>query len=328
MWGPPSGGPIPVGGPVKHVGVLLIVVSCAVIASRAQEPTTSPPKEPTTDATPIFKVRSDLVVLHVNVFDGHSDAVPNLPQSAFQVLEDGKPQPITFFIGADVPVAAGLAIDNSTSMLTHRNMVLAGTRAFATSSHPEDEVFTVVFNEYVRTGLPGGLSFTQSPSVIEASLLRFVPGGMTALYDAVIDGLDHLQKATHQKKVLVVLSDGEDNASMHSKKDMLHRALRSDALIYTIYTGDLASTRGDRDVMKRLASMSGGVIYSPGSEMRVVADFKEIADNIRRGYSIGYVPSDPDGEYHRVKVTVRAPGFKNLSVRARDGYTAGDTTTD
>ena len=312
---------------MKPVGVLLIVMSCAVLALGAQEPTTSPPQEPTT-ATPVFKARSDLVVLHVNVFDGHSDAVPNLPQSAFQVFEDGKPQTITFFSGADVPVAAGLAIDNSTSMLTRRKMVLAGTRAFATSSHPEDQVFTVVFNEYVRTGLPGGLSFTQSPSVIEASLLRFVPGGMTALYDAVIQGLDHLQEATHQKKVLVVLSDGEDNASTHSKQDMLHRARRSDALIYTIYTGDLASTRGDRDVMKKLASLSGGVMYSPDSETRVIADFKEIADNIRRGYSIGYVPSDPDGEYHRVKVTVRAPGFKNLSVRARDGYTAGDTTTD
>jgi Ca-activated chloride channel family protein len=225
-------------------------------------------------------------------------------------------------------VAIGLAIDNSTSMLTRRNMVLAGTRAFASSSHPEDEVFTVVFNEYVRAGLPGDLRFTRSASMIEASLLRFVPGGMTALYDAVIQGLDHLQDATHQKRVLVVLSDGGDNASQHSKEDMLHRARRSDALIYTIYTGDLASDRGDRDVLKKLASISGGVTYSPGSEAQVVADFKEIAENIRRGYSIGYVPSKPDGEYHRVKVTVRAPGYKNLSVRARDGYTAGDTGAD
>jgi Ca-activated chloride channel homolog len=313
---------------VKPVGVLLIIMSCAVLVPRAQESATSTPQEPTTAATPVFKSHSDLVVLHVNVFDGHSDAVPDLPQSAFQVFEDGKPQPITFFTGADVPVAAGLAIDNSTSMLTRRNMVIAGTRAFAASSHPEDQVFTVVFNEYVQTGLPGGLSFTQSASIIEASLLRFAPGGMTALYDAVIEGLDHLQEATHQKRVLVVLSDGEDNASMHSKQDMLHRARRSDALIYTIYTGDLASTRGDRDVMKKLASLSGGVTYAPDSEARVIANFTEIADNIRRGYSIGYVPSNPDGEYHRVKVTVRAPGFKNLSVRARDGYTAGDSTTD
>ena len=318
---------------MKLAGVLLIVISCTVLASHAQEPA-SPPQdappaspEPTT-ATPVFKARSDLVVVHVNVFDGRSDAVPDLPQSAFQVYEDGKPQPITFFSGADVPVAVGLAIDNSTSMLTRRNMVLAGTKAFATSSHPEDEVFTVVFNEHVRTGLPGGIRFTRSPNIIQAALLQFAPGGRTALYDAVIEGLDHLQEATHQKRVLLVLSDGEDNASRHSKQDMLHRAQRSEALIYTIYTGDLASTHGDRDVMKKLAAMSGGVSYAPDSEARVVANFKEIADNIRRGYSIGYVPSKPDGDYHRVKVVVQAPGYKNLSVRARDGYTASDTGAD
>ena len=314
---------------MKLVGALLVVASWTVLAPHAQEPTTSsPPQDPTAAATPIFKSRSDLVVLHVNVFDGRSDAVPNLPQTAFQVFEDARPQEITFFSGADVPVAVGLAIDNSTSMLTRRNMVLAGTKAFASSSHPEDEVFTVVFNENVRTGLPGDLRFTRSASMIEASLRRFVPGGMTALYDAVIQGLDHLQEATHQKRVLVVLSDGGDNASQHSKEDMLHRARRSDALIYAIYTGDLASDRGDRDVLKKLASISGGVTYSPGSEAQVVDDFREIADNIRRGYSIGYVPSKPDGEYHRVKVMVRAPGFKNLSVRARDGYTASDTSAD
>jgi len=327
---------------VKRVAVLLIVVSCAVLASHAQEPAATPPQQPTASPssepaassqergapTPVFKARSDLVVLHVNVFDGRSDAVVNLPQSAFQVYEDARPQTITFFSGADVPVAVGLAIDNSTSMLTHRNMVVAGTKAFAASSHPEDQVFTLVFNEHVRTGMPDGMRFTQSPAIIQAAFLRFPPGGMTALFDAVIEGLDHLQEATHQKRVLVVLSDGEDNASRHSKQDMLHRALRSDALIYTIYTGDVASTRGDRDVLKKLASMSGGVNYAPASEAQVIADFKEVADNIRRGYSIGYVPSKPDGEYHRVKIIVRAPGYKNLSVRARDGYTAGDTSAN
>src|SRR5215211_5768281 len=282
-----------------HTVVLLGVLLCAIASLTARQEQESSPSA-------VFRSESDLVVLHVNVFDGRSDAVANLPQSAFQVYEDARPQPVTFFSGTDVPVAVGLAIDNSTSMLLRRNMVVAGTKAFATSSHPEDEVFTVVFNEHVRTGMPEGIRFTQSPSIVQAALLRFLPGGLTALYDAVIQGLDHLQEATHQKRVLVVLSDGEDNASQHSKQDMLHRAQHSDALIYTIYTGDLASTRGDRDVLKKLASISGGVIYAPDTEAQVVADFKEIAENIRRGYSIGYVPANPDGEYHRVKVIVRA----------------------
>jgi Ca-activated chloride channel homolog len=279
-------------------------------------------------APPVFKAKSELVVLHVNVFDGRSDAVPNLSKDAFHIYDDGVEQPITFFQDVDVPVAVGLVIDNSTSMLTRRNMVMAGGKAFAASSHPEDEVFTVVFNENVRKALPSGEPFTQNRSLVEASLVRYPPGGKTAVYDAVIAGLDHLQQATHQKKVLVVLTDGDDNASAHSKQDMLHRARRSDALIYTIFSGDLAATRGDRDVLKKLSEISGGVSYAPDREEEVVAAFTRIAENIRRGYSIGFVPTHADSDYHRVKVLVRAPGFKRLSVRSRDGYAGHDANTD
>jgi VWFA-related protein len=299
---------------------LCVLSSIGIGAQDAGQQSAPPP--------PVFKAESDLVVLHVNVFNGRSDAVPDLPQSAFQVFDDGQQQPITFFSSADVPVAVGLVVDNSTSMLTRRGMVLAGGKAFADSSHPDDEVFTVVFNEHVRDTLPNGAEFTQSHAMVEASLVRYPPGGMTAVYDAVIAGLDHLQKAKLQKKVLVVLTDGEDNASTHSKQDMLHRASRSDALIYTIFTGSIASTRGDRGVLKRLAEISGGVAYAPGDEADVVATFKRIAQNIRRGYSIGFVPAHADSEYHRVKVLVHAPGFTHLAVRVRDGYAVNETSTN
>jgi Ca-activated chloride channel family protein len=271
----------------------------------------------------LFKSRADLVVLYVNVFDGRSDAVPSLPQNAFRVIEDGKPREITFFSDVDVPVAVGLAVDNSTSMMRRRQMVVAGATAFSASSHPEDELFTLVFNEHVRLGLPDGIAFTQTPSLLQSALTRFPIGGMTALYDAVIGGLDHLQQATHQKRVLIVLSDGEDNASRHSEADMLHRARRNDALIYTVWTGDLTSTRGDRAVLRQLASLSGGVAYAPRTEQDVVGAFTAIAENIRRGYSIGYVPANPeaDGEYRRVQVLVQMAG-QRLTVRARNGYTA------
>jgi VWFA-related protein len=218
------------------------------------------------DAAPIFKAESELVVLHVNVFDGHSDAVPNLPEEAFQVAEDNTPQRITFFSNEDVPVAVGLVVDNSGSMIARRSMVLAGAKAFATSGHPEDEVFTIVFNEHIRHGLPGNLAFTQNAPQIEAAVTRFPPGGKTALHDAVIEGLEHLEEASHQKHVLVVLSDGEDNASMHSADVMLERAARSNALIYTISTAELGSGDGNPGLLKKLAQRSGGVTYSPKSE--------------------------------------------------------------
>jgi VWFA-related protein len=275
-------------------------------------------------AAPVFKSVADLVVLHVNVFDGRSDAVPNLRQEAFSVREDNVPQAITFFSNVDVPVAVGLVLDNSTSMLTRRAMVLAGAKAFAESGHPKDEVFTIVFNEHVKHGLPDSVPFTSNHQMVQGSINRFQPGGMTALHDAVIAGLEHLHEATHQKRVLVVLSDGDDNASQHSDDAMLERAARSDALIYTVSTANLVSNVGNPRLMKKLAEASGGAAYTPKTERQVVEAFGEIAENIRRGYSIGYAPTNTaqDGKFRRVQVQVRAPGFRNLKVRVRDGYLA------
>ena len=302
--------------PVRTV-VLLGVLLCAVTSLAArQEQESSPPA--------VFRSESDLVVLHVNVFDGRSDAVANLPQSAFQVLEDNQPQSITFFNNEDVPVAVGLVLDNSGSMITRHNMVVAGTRAFAQSSHPEDEVFTIIFNENIRHGLPDTIRFTQNPIQIEAGVNRFSPGGRTALHDAVIAGLEHLQEATLQKRVLVVLSDGDDNASQHSSDTMRERARRSDALIYTVSTADLDTNVGKPRLLRKLAELSGGAAYTPDTEAEVIDAFSDIAKNIRRGYSIGYASTNTahDGRFRRVKVSVRAPGYKNLTVSARDGYLA------
>jgi Ca-activated chloride channel family protein len=294
-------------------------------------PLTARPGRPQ-DAVPpaVFTTESNLVVLHVNVFDRRADAVASLPQTAFQVTEDGTPQTITFFSNVDVPVAVGLIVDNSTSMITRRNMVLAGTRAFAESSHPEDEVFTIVFNEHVRLGLPPTVAFTTNRMQVLAALTGYPPGGMTALHDAVIGGLEHLQEATHQKRVLVVLSDGDDNASQHADETMLERAARSDALVYAVSTADLGMRVGNPGLLKKLAERTGGVAYFPDSEDEVVEAFQEVAGNIRRGYSLGYEPTNTahDGRFRRVTVTVRAAGYDDLKVSARDGYLAPRHTHD
>ena len=273
----------------------------------------------------IFRSSSDLVVLHVNVFNGKSDAVPDLPQSAFQVFENDTPQEITFFGGADVPVAVGLILDNSGSMIARHTMVVAGGVAFAESSRPEDELFTIHFNEHVRYGLPDGMLFTNRNLLLRAALARYPAGGKTALHDAVIAGLAHLGRSMHQKRVLVVLSDGEDNASLHNEHEMLDRARANDAIIYTVSSAQRDRARGGNpSVLRDLAEITGGEALFPRSEDAVVRAFNEIAVNIRRGYSIGYVPTNGthDGSYRRVRVTVRVPGERNLSVRSRHGYTA------
>jgi len=299
--------------PAQVLLVAALVASVPFIARAAQD------EEPQ-----VFKAGAELVVLHVNVFNGRSDAVPGLPQAAFTVFEDEKPQEISFFNAGDVPVTVGLVIDNSTSMMTERELVTAGTSAFAQSSHPEDEMFALVFNEHVRRGLPDTVQFTTNRTLLQASMRRFPAGGKTALYDAVIEGLDHLDRGSYQKHVLVVLSDGGDNASRHTEQEMLDRVAMSNAIVYTVVDPDVFTPgEGDRGVLRRLAKLSGGVAYFPKNSRDVVKDFEEIAGNIRRGYSIGYVPTAAQhvhNQTHRVKVLVRAPGRNDLSVRVRREY--------
>jgi VWFA-related protein len=308
--------------------VLLIAVtaSIALIPVRAQDAqTTAASDAALTDGQPVFRSRTNLVTLQVNVFDGRSDAVQQLPQEAFRVYEDGVEQRIDFFADREVPVAVGLAIDNSTSMIARHALVAAGVTAFSESSRPSDEMFTIVFNEHVRFGLPPSLAFTNDRDLLLSALGQRPPGGLTALHDAVIEGLSHLAEASHTKRVLVVLSDGKDNASQLSESNMLYRASQSSALIYTIWTGDLAQDRGNPRLLRALAQRSGGVAYAPRDEREVVTAFRQVAANVRRGYSIGYTPTNTanDGSYRHVKVLLNVPGRK-LSVRVRDGYIAPD----
>jgi Ca-activated chloride channel homolog len=306
-----------------RLSIMGVIAAVATVTAFARTPQASvPPGAPDTQA-PIFRSEADLVVIHANVFDRRSDAVPNLPQDAFRVFENDVPQTISFFSNVDVPVAVGLIVDNSSSMISRRQMVLAGGTAFVASSHPEDELFTIHFNEHIRFGLPDAFAFTNRPTLLQSAFVRFPAGGMTALHDAVIAGLDHVETASHQKHVLVVLSDGDDNASRYSEESMLARARAGDAIVYTVSNARRDGGTADPGLLRRLAEVTGGVAYFPRDDNGVVAAFQEIAQNIRRGYSIGYVPTNSarDGSYRRVRVMVRVPG-RNLSVRTRHGYTA------
>jgi Ca-activated chloride channel family protein len=275
-------------------------------------------------APPIFSTESELVVLQVMVFDRHGDSVGQLSRDVFHVVEDGTPQNITMFTGEEAPVAVGLVLDNSSSMLTRRAMVTAGVRAFAESNRRDDQAFTMVFNEHVRPGLPGTVAFTSNATLLQASVAAIPPGGQTALYDAVIAALDHLETAERQKHVLVVLSDGEDNASRQSEDEMMRRAEQSNALIYAVSTARLDTSVGNERLMRRLARRTGGEVYTSRTEREVIAAFGEIGTKIRRGYTLGYVSTNAshDGSYRKVMVRVFAPGMRAPTVHVRDGYLA------
>src|SRR5688572_18329194 len=168
-----------------------------------------------------FRSRSDLVVLHVSVIDRRSGPVPGLARDAFTVYEDGRPQPIAFFDPEDSPATVGLVIDSSLSMMRKREPVIAAGLAFAETTNPRDEIFTVHFNEKVWFGLPPATPFTSDAAALRAALQKSTARGRSAVYDAVAQALAHLERGTAQKKALIVVSDGGDNASRRTLPELL-----------------------------------------------------------------------------------------------------------
>jgi Ca-activated chloride channel family protein len=270
-----------------------------------------------------FKAQSDLVVLQVAVHDRHSAAVPSLPREAFLVYEDAAPQDIRFFLNEDRPVAVGLVVDNSISMSPKRREVIAAAEAFARSSNPDDKLFTVNFNERVWFGLPEGVPFTSDLSVLHDALQRISARGRTAMYDGLAAALDHVNTSELDQKVLIVVSDGGDNESRLDFNGLLQRALRSNAVIYTVGIFDEATSGGDQKALQRLADGTGGVAFFP-SQLREIGEVLDrIARDIRHRYTIGYVSTNPrrDGTFRKIKVTaVDQKTHRPLQVKVRTGY--------
>ena len=266
-----------------------------------------------------FTSSSELVVLHVTVLDRKSGYVSGLTRDAFTVYEDGAAQPVGFFEDADIPVTVGLVIDSSISMHRHRDAIVAAGTTFVESSHDDDELFTMYFNEHVWPGLPDGQLFSNNRELLRQSFAQMRTRGQTALFDGLQAALTRLEQGHSQKKVLIVVSDGGDNASKAKFDDVLQAALRMDAVIYAVSIPDQYETEARPDVLKKLASVTGGEAHFVRNMSQVTSTFERIARDIRSGYVIGYTPSAGKG-YHAVRVSVQSPGRRNLTVRARSGY--------
>jgi VWFA-related protein len=288
----------------------------------AQEPVQALP-----DGAFIIRARANLVVLHASVRDHKSLPVSGLAKENFQVFEQGIRQEIKQFSSEDIPVTVGLVIDNSGSMRTKRPDVIAAALAFARSSNPRDQMFVVNFNEKVSFALPDGIPFTDNVGQLSAALARVGANGETALYDAVHTALAHLSQADRDKKVLIIISDGGDNASKHTLDSVLAEAKRSDAIIYCIGLFDDADKDRNPGVLKRFAEATGGELFLPGEIKDVVSICVRIARDLRSQYTLAYVPSisSDDGMYRLVEVRVGTPSHQRLSVRTRSGYFASPT---
>jgi len=282
------------------------------------------PSPTTGRSTATISVDVRLVVLRASVRTKNGDIVPGLPERDFRVVEDGHPQVIRVFHSEDIPVAVGLVVDNSGSMTKKRSDVTAAALAFARSSNPGDELFIVNFNEQVSLGLPDTKLFSASPVELEGALLKPVPAGRTALYDAVSDALAHLQRSRREKRALVVISDGGDNASKHTLSQVLQDVGRSDVTIYTIGLFDESDPDRNPGVLRRIAIASGGQAFLPSVSAEAVQICEHIAKDIRTQYTISYSPSNQkfDGRYRAIKVSVTGDHGAKLLVRTRAGYVA------
>jgi VWFA-related protein len=274
-----------------------------------------------------LSVNVNLVVVDAAVRDRKGRSVSDLGEQNFAVYEDGFRQSICLFLHEDIPVAAGLVIDHSGSMRAKLPDVVAGARTFVQTSNPEDRLFVVNFNEKVTLGLPSAIGFTNRSLELEDAISTTPAEGMTALYDALTKGLERLQAGQRDKKVLLVISDGGDNASTHKLADVLKMAAQSRTMIYTIGIFEAEDPDQNPEVLRHLAQATGGEAFFPHHANEVVATCERIAHDIRNQYTIGYVPATAarPGVYRTIRVVAGGAGDGKLSVRARLGYIARET---
>ncbi len=269
-----------------------LIFACALAASMMTAPGAA--QEP--DSRPNFSSESELVVLHVAVKDNKGSYVDGLEQKAFRVSENKRAQQISFFNNQDAPVTVGLLIDSSGSMAPNRDLVIAASMAFSKAMNAQDQFFVLGFNEGLHTPLPPDRPFTQSEPHLRVALVQAIKAvGQTAIYDAVNAGLQYVQKGEFERQVLIVLSDGGDNASSVTRSQVLTSAQASNAVIYTIALVDPMSQEADPGFLSQLSEATGGVAFRPKNAREVDDILQRVARDIRSMYTIGYVPGEEAG---------------------------------
>ena len=279
------------------------------------------PLAPAQDQVPQFKSESELVVVHVLVTDRSGAYISGLTLDDFRLFDETRPQTPKFFLNEDAPVTVGLVIDSSGSMGHVRDRVIAAAAEFVESSNPEDEVFALVFNDNVQKALGG--QFTSDPRVLRSALVNaFQPVGRTALYDAVVEGLEYATKGSRDRRVLVVLSDGGDNASQATLKDVVTKVQSSNTVIYSVALEDPYDADANPGKLRQLSDASGGESFSPKDVLEVRKDFQKIARDVRHMYTIGFEPMNTayHAGFHRLRVDVKTADGRRLSVHSRTGY--------
>jgi VWFA-related protein len=296
------------------MGLLVLLISCAAALAQSTIPAT--PAE--SDA--VFKSDARLVELHATVTDQDGHLLTDLPRNVFKVYENDVEQEIKVFRREDAPVSLGLVIDNSASMRDKRAKVAAAVLTLVRASNPGDEVFIMNFNETPNVVQ----DFTQDVHALESTLEKIDSNGQTALRDALAMGLEHLKRlAKNDKKVLLVVTDGEDNSSVETLVRLSRRAEQCAVLIYAIGLlsgeNERETARAKRD-LDTLTLDTGGEVFYPKDPAEVDNIARHVAHDLRNQYTIAYSPADlvHDGSFRKIQVTVSSPA--DAVVRTRAGY--------
>jgi len=258
--------------------------------------------------------------LFVSVFDGKRQAVPSLHQQDFSIFEDDQPQRILSASYEDVPISLGIVLDNSGSMREKRQAVTYAMGRLIQGSNPRDEIFVINFNDEFYLDQ----DFTSDPKLLRDAIDRLDSRGSTALYGAVIASADHIIKhARNQKRILLVITDGEDNRSSASLEQAI-RAVQDEQgpMIYTIGILGHEKERRATRALQTLALETGGVAFFPPSLEDLDAIAGQIALDARNQYSIHYksLSGSKEGTYHRLRVVARSRAYPDLVTRAQSGY--------
>src|SRR6267378_4342475 len=317
---------------LRYLSVLICAAAILASAAFAQIPipnSVAPPtcQNPDPDQQgPSIKVDVNLVVLHTTVIDDRQRFADGLKPENFRVFEDKVEQKLSVFKREDVPVSMGLVIDNSGSMRDKRPRVNEAAITLVQASNPQDEAFVVNFNDDFYLDLDK--DFTNSVPELKEALERIDSRGSTALYDAIIGSLDHVKKGNKDKKVLLIVTDGEDNTSHNSLEKTVREIQKTDTVIYTI--GLLSeeskkSAKRAKRALEEIAKASGGLAYFPENVEDVHNICEQVAHDIRNQYTLAYYPTNAkrDGTFRAVQVDVIPPrGRGRLQARTRNGYYA------
>jgi VWFA-related protein len=316
-------------GAVRRVWIamsLLSILSFVLSNAAAQKSKkgSQPDTSPNNSATPVFSAETREVPLNVTVSDKSGHFIIDLPQSAFQIFESNVPQTIKIFRREDTPVSMAMVIDNSGSMRQKRLAVEAAALALAKDSNPQDETCVINFNADAFLDV----DFTSDLDMLKSGLERIDSRGETAMREAVRLSIDHLHdKGKRDKKVVIVVTDGNDNASepSFSIEKLVQLAEKDDILIYAIGLLDeeekSEATKAKR-ALNLLVQSTGGEVFYPKDLSEVDPIAHQVARDIRNQYFISYSPTNSalDGTYRPIKVVVKAPG--NPVARSRLGYWA------